>query len=231
MAKTNKNKKQNTTKSSKNKPSSFIYWIIGIVVACIAGLVILANLPEEGFDFDYDNQPVMGEESASVSIVEFGDYRCPVCKNFNESFFPVLKENLIDTGKAKFYYMNYPFIHADSTTAALFGETVYNELGDDTFWKFHDSIYANQPDNETVETYTEDFLTERLKDAGASDEDVTKVTEAFQNETYKSSLQDDMDDVKSLNITGTPSIYVNGVKFEGNSYEELLDMVNEAADE
>jgi len=229
VAKT-KNKKQKKAQSTGNKPSKFIYWIIGIVVVCIAGLVILANLPEKGFDFDYENQPVLGEESASVSIVEFGDYRCPVCKNFNESFFPVVKENLIDTGKAKFYYMNYPFIHADSTTSALFAETVYSELGNDIFWKFHDSIFANQPDNETEETYTEEFLKERLKDAGATDEDITKVTEAFQKQTAKDSLQKDLDYVNQLNITGTPTIYVNGVKFEGSSYNELLDMVNEAAE-
>lgn len=229
MAKT-KNLKQKKAQSTGNKPSKFIYWIIGIVVVCIAGLVILANLPEKGFDFDYENQPVLGEESASVSIVEFGDYRCPVCKNFNESFFPVVKENLIDTGKAKFYYMNYPFIHADSTTSALFAETVYSELGNDIFWKFHDSIFANQPDNETEETYTEEFLKERLKDAGATDEDITKVTEAFQKQTAKDSLQKDLDYVNQLNITGTPTIYVNGVKFEGSSYNELLDMVNEAAE-
>ncbi|MEY8747531.1 DsbA family protein, partial [Bacillales bacterium AN1005] len=137
---------------------------------------------------------------------------------------------LIDTGKAKFYYMNYPFIHADSTTSALFAETVYSELGNDIFWKFHDSIFANQPDNETEETYTEEFLKERLKDAGATDEDITKVTEAFQKQTAKDSLQKDLDYVNQLNITGTPTIYVNGVKFEGSSYNELLDMVNEAAE-
>ncbi|MEY8741995.1 DsbA family protein [Bacillales bacterium AN1005] len=91
-------------------------------------------------------------------------------------------------------------------------------------------MFANQPDNETEETYKEEFLKERLKDAGATDEDITKVTEAFQKQTAKDSLQKDLDYVNQLNITGTPTIYVNGVKFEGSSYNELLDMVNEAAE-
>lgn len=221
-----KNKKSST--SQNNKPSKFLFWIIGIIAFCIIGLIVLANLPEKGAEFNYENQPALGEESATVSIVEFGDYRCPVCKNFNDSFVPLIQQDFIDTGKAKLYYMNYPFIHADSTTSALFAETVYQELGNETFWKFHDLIFDNQPDNEVDETYTESFLSDLLKEAGATDEDVEKVVTAYQSQTSQDALETDLDYVQSLNITATPTIFVNGVKFEGSTYEEFSEMVNEA---
>ncbi len=37
--------------------------------------------------------------------------------------------------------MNYAFINNDSSRAAEFAETVYKELGNDTFWKFHELLY------------------------------------------------------------------------------------------
>lgn len=218
--------------SAKKQPSKFLYWMIGLVAVCIIGLVVLANLPKDGFDFDYTDQPFLGEKSADVNIVEFGDYKCPVCKNFNQSFFPLIEKDLINTGKAKFYYMNYPFIHpVDSTRAAVFAEAVYAELGNDTFWKFHELLYEKQPDDtskENVELNTEEFLKETLKEV-TSDENVEKVAKAYSSETYQKRVDKDLSYVDTLNITGTPTIYVNGVKFEGNSYEEFQEMVDKAA--
>lgn len=218
--------------SAKKHPSKFLYWMIGLVAVCIIGLVVLANLPKDGFDFDYTDQPFLGEKSADVNIVEFGDYKCPVCKNFNQSFFPLIEKDLINTGKAKFYYMNYPFIHpVDSTRAAVFAEAVYAELGNDTFWKFHELLYEKQPDDtskENVELNTEEFLKETLKEV-TSDENVEKVAKAYGSETYQKRVDKDLSYVDTLNITGTPTIYVNGVKFEGNSYEEFQEMVDKAA--
>jgi len=220
-------------KSAANKrPSKFLYWMIVLIVVCIAGLVILANLPKDGFDFDYADQPFLGEKSADVSIVEFGDYKCPVCKSFTQSFFPLIEKDFINTGKAKFYFMNYPFIHpADSTRAAVFAEAVYTELGNDIFWKFHEKLYDKQPDDtskENVELNTEEFLTDTLKEV-TSEENAAKIASVYKENKYQKQVDKDLSYVEELNITGTPTIYVNGVKFEGNTYEEFQEMVNKAA--
>ncbi|WP_445506544.1 DsbA family protein [Niallia sp. 03190] len=219
------------SKKNKNKPSKFLYWIIGISIFCIICLVILSNLPKDAAAIDYTDQPFLGEDSAAVSIIEFGDYKCPVCKNFNASFFPKIKKDFIDTGKAKFYFMNYPFIHTDSTRSALFAETIYHELGKDAFWKFHELLFEKQPDDvkyESIDLYTETFLKETLNDM-ASDEEMEKVVQAFEENKYKDSLEKDLSYVDSLSITGTPTIFINGIKFEGNTYEEFKEIVNRAA--
>ncbi|GKU82657.1 thioredoxin domain-containing protein [Niallia sp. NCCP-28] len=218
--------------AAKKQSSKFLYWMIGLVAVCIIGLVILANQPKDGFDFDYKDQPFLGEEAADVSIVEFGDYKCPVCKSFNQSFFPLIEKDFINTGKAKFYYMNYPFIHpVDSTRAAVFAEAVYAELGNDTFWKFHKLLYEKQPDDtskENVELNTEEFLTDTLKEV-TSKENAEKVASVYKEDDYQTRIDKDLSYVETLNITGTPTIYVNGVKFEGKTYEEFQEMVNKAA--
>ena len=94
---------------------------------------MLTNVNEKSVVIDYEGQPFLGEASAPVEIVEFGDYKCPSCKDFNDRLFPVIYQELVETGKAKFYFMNYSFIAPDSTTAAQFAETVYKELGNESF--------------------------------------------------------------------------------------------------
>ena len=83
---------------------------------------------------EYEGQPFLGEESAPVAIVEFGDYKCPACKAFDESLFPLIEQEFVETGQAKFYFMNYSFINNDSHRSAQFAETVYQELGNEKFW-------------------------------------------------------------------------------------------------
>ncbi|WP_445487384.1 DsbA family protein [Niallia sp. 03133] len=220
------------SKNNKNKPSKFFYWIIGIIIVCIAFLVYLSQLPKDAAAIDYKNQPFLGKDSAPVSIVEFGDYKCPVCKDFTQSFFPLIEKDLIDTGKAKFYFMNYPFIHNDSTRSALFAETIYHELGEDTFWKFHELLYEQQPNDlkyENIDLYTDAYLKETLAKVADNDKEVEKVLQAFSENKYKDSLKQDLSYVDSLSVTGTPTIFINGVKFEGDTYDEFTEMVNKAS--
>ena len=95
----------------------------------------------------------MGNESAPVTIVEFGDYRCPVCEQFDNQVFPSVKEDFIDTGEAKFYFMNYAFLDSrlpgdTSQTAARTSECVYRQ-NETEFWDFHHAVYDNQgPEDE-----------------------------------------------------------------------------------
>lgn len=175
----------------------------------------------------------MGEKSAPVQIVEFGDYKCPVCKTFEEQFFPSIQSELIETGKAQFYFMNYSFINVDSTRSAKFAESVYQELGNDTFWKFHELLYDKQPDDlkyEKEDVFTDKFLEETLKEI-ANDKDVKKVVSSFKAEKSEDQWNKDMELADELGVSGTPSLFVNGKKFEGNTIDDLVKMVDDAAKE
>jgi protein-disulfide isomerase len=226
MSKGKKKKNQSNKQSSK-----FIFWIVGILAICLGGLLFISNTTTKVEAFDYEQQPFLGEETAPVQIVEFGDYKCPICKNFNETLFPQIEKDFIDTGKATFYFMNYSFINIDSTRSAKFAEAVYKELGNESFWKFHKLLYEKQPDDlkyERLDVFTNAFLEETLKEI-VSEEDAQKVVESFNNNKSDSAWKVDMNAANKVGITGTPTLYVNGEKFEGNSYEDLKEMVEEAA--
>jgi protein-disulfide isomerase len=219
-------------KSRKQESSStFIFWIIGLVAVLLAAMIFLSNIPKQ-VDLDYSEQPFIGKESAPVKIVEFGDYKCPYCKNFNETFFPQIQKDLVDTGKASFYFINYSFINVDSTRAAKFAEAVYQQLGNETFWKFHELLYEKFPgdmESEKQDLFTEDYLAQLLGEV-ASEEDVKKADAAFQSEEAEDAWEKDMDLAKELGVQSTPSVFINGEEFTGNSFEDFQEAVNKAAE-
>lgn len=225
---------------NKNGSSAakFIFWVIAVAAAFLLGFVFLGNHSTEQNTktsakekIDYANQPYIGKASAPISIIEFGDYKCPNCKNFNEKVIPIVKQELIDNGQAKLYFMNDSFINTDSIRAAKFAESVYAVLGSQTFWKFHDLLYQKQPvgsQYEKQDVYTEKFLTDTLKEIAAGPSDVNKVVNYFQAKKSDAAWKKDMDLADQLNVSGTPTIFVNGKLFNGTTMNDLVKMADNA---
>ncbi|MDR7079156.1 protein-disulfide isomerase [Neobacillus niacini] len=235
MAQKKKGTKKVTRPSSSS--SKFAFWIIGLIAIAIIGFIFLANNQKSDDtakeEIDYANQPFLGEESAPVSIVEFGDYKCPNCKNFADNVVPLVVKEFVDTGKAKFYYFHYPFINVDSERTAKFSEAVYHELGNDKFWEFHELIYDKQPEDtryEKVDVFTEDFLTETLEEI-ANKEEVNKVVAYFDTKAPEDAWKSDEALGGKLGVSGTPTVFVNGKRFDGQTMEDLNKLVEEAAKE
>lgn len=87
--------------------------------------------------------PVLGDQNAKITIVEFSDFECPFCKRFFDSSYQQIKKEYIDSGKAKLYFRHFPLtqIHPMATPFAIASECA-NEQGQ--FWKFHDKIFTSQ---------------------------------------------------------------------------------------
>ena len=85
--------------------------------------------------------PVEGNEGASITIIEFGDYQCVNCDKWFLNEKPTIKNDFLDTGKAKMYFLDFPFQGPDSYTAS---EATWcaNEQG--KFAEYHDVLYVNQ---------------------------------------------------------------------------------------
>ncbi len=232
-----KSKKQTTSSATSMNNTKLTFWTIGVIALCVLGFILMVmnkeDKPSKSVAIDYTNQPFLGKEDAKVSIIEFGDYKCPSCKNFTQSSYPDIKTKLIDTGKVKFYFMNDTIVNVDtdSTRSALFAEAVYQQLGNEAFWKFHENLYKNQPEDPNLEKadyFTEKLLTDILKET-ASAEEIQKVVTVFKDKKAADALKKDMDYVKQLNVTGTPTLIVNGKQFTGDSIDDLIKMAEEAA--
>lgn len=85
--------------------------------------------------------PFLGEESAKINIVEFGDYQCPFCERFFQQTEPQIMSDYVDSGKVRFYFADFQFLGEDSVTLGQ-GAWCANDQG--KYYEYHDYVYANQ---------------------------------------------------------------------------------------
>ncbi|HEY2493835.1 MAG TPA: thioredoxin domain-containing protein [Paenibacillus sp.] len=207
-----------------------IMWITGscIVVLVILLLVIKPSSNETTADFAYDQLPVIGDTNAPVKIVEFGDYKCPACQGFSQSYKPQIVKDYVDKGLVSFYYMNYLIISpdTDSNTAALAAQAVYHQSNEE-FWKYYHVLYDNQQD-EQKEWATPEYLVELAREAKL-DIDYDKLAKDIADKTYQKEVDEQMKFANSLDIRSTPTVYINGQKLaDGSSYASLTKEIDAA---
>nr|WP_255724549.1 thioredoxin domain-containing protein [Shimazuella soli] len=171
------------------------------------------------YPIDYKGQPFIGKENAPVKIMEFGDFKCPVCKQFHDTIFPRLKKDFVDTGKVSFYFTNTQVIGPDSLTAGEAGEAVFKQ-NPQAFWKYYDAIYKQQG-NENVKWATPAFLVDLIK-KNITEVDANKVSEDLTKKTFEKETLADNTKYNNTGINGVPLIMVNGKQIQnGLSYSEI----------
>ncbi|WP_342564839.1 thioredoxin domain-containing protein [Paenibacillus sp. FSL R7-0345] len=159
-------------------------------------------------DFDLENQPFLGEESAPVKVIEFLDFKCPVCKNWDKEVFPEFKKEFIDTGKVQFYFINFPFLGPDSIEAALAAETIYNQ-NSKLFWEFKEKFLENQGSEMKIWA-TEEFILNFVKEE-IDGVDFKLFKKELQKNKYLLDVKKDFKISAANGVFGTPTFLVNGI--------------------
>jgi protein-disulfide isomerase len=197
--------------SKKGKPV-VLGSIIGAAVVVIAVVVLLVarSAGRDPVTFDYANLPRLGNAAAPVKIVEFGDFKCPACKYFDARVFPVLQRTYIDPGEVRFYFMNFPFLGPDSTTAAEAGLAIFHQKPS-SFWDYYKAMYANQGDERT-QWATPVFIL-RLATRDVPGINYTLLGQEIAGNKYRKEVQDQYDYGRRLGVSGTPTLFINGHEF------------------
>lgn len=221
----------------KKSPLKIIVAITLIVVALVVLLVVLVNRDSESFGREFDEapstegQPVYGDPDAPVTIVEFGDYKCPGCKVWDESIFPQLEQEYIDEGKVNIAFVNVLFHGEESRLASLAAETVYAQ-NPEAYWDFHHALFADQPENQQAVWMTTDKIEELA--GGIEEIDTEALMEDIENNTLMDELLKDDDLRKAFEVESTPTIMVNNVMINDDDtfdYEVIKQAVDEALGE
>lgn len=160
-------------------------------------------------DLDLGHFPVKGSDSAKVAIVEFGDMRCPFCKQFFDVTEPQILSQYVNTGKVKFAFRNYQFLGPASTLAGNAIECA-NEQG--KFWEYYDYLYKNQPDERDTSMYTSDKLTSVASNLGLAG---TQFKTCLDQAKYSKNLTADMNAGQQVGITATPSFIIGKLDSSG----------------
>lgn len=211
-------RKSEAIKLKQKEKKRRIIWFgtLGVVlVLIIVGFIIQPTSTSKEASFDYANLPVLGNPDAPVKIVEFGDFKCPICKTFNQTIKKQLQSDYIDQGKVAFYFMNFSFLGPDSYTAALAVQSVYHQ-DKNIFWTYLDALYENQGDEKT-EWATADFLVNLAKQENLPiDYDLLK--KDIEDKTYKSEVDEHNAKADELKLGGTPTMFINGVEYVNQNY-------------
>ena len=96
-------------------------------------LLIRENLIKNG-------SPMIGNPSAPITILEWGDYQCTYCYRFHTSSFNVILDEYINSGRANFIFKDFPLNGPDSVLAA---EAAYCAEDQGKYWQYHDELYTN----------------------------------------------------------------------------------------
>lgn len=155
--------------------------------------------------------------SATVTLVEFGDYVCPACGDVA----PYVKQVLSDfPGKVNYVFRNYPLSYHTNAPLASYAAEAAGLQG--KYFEMHDLLYSTQDAWSNLPDPTSVFIG-YAKDLGLNTD---KFTSDMNSRNVKDLVQRDMNDGKTVALTETPTFYINGtkVKLSGDP-NQLRDLI------
>ncbi|MFB6116143.1 MAG: DsbA family protein [Candidatus Nanosalina sp.] len=228
MKKAKRKKEEKNKQRKKKRKKQVIYGFAGVLALGVAAMIVPQLIPQGGspapnrYNLSIEGQPVLGNESASVTVIEFGDYRCPYCRQFEMTTFPKIKENYIETGKIKFSFINLALLGQGSQQAAIAAECVYRQ-NESQFWDYHKGIYENQgPESENW--VTQDLLMQIARDT-TEGLDYNQLESCIANKKTFKQVREERAIANKNGVSSTPTIFVNGQKIVGNSYSRVKQAI------
>lgn len=156
-------------------------------------------------DVALDDDPVLGDKNAPVTLIEFSDYECPFCKRHFDETYPSIKSKYIDTGKVKMIFRDLPLSFHDpmATKEAVAANCARVQGGDGAYYKFHDEIFKRTTSNGN----------------GLNDEAIQKIAADLQLNTslftaclsdaaQKKEVTDDLAYASTVGADATPTFFV-----------------------
>ncbi len=158
----------------------------------------------------------IGTEEANIEIIEFASLTCGHCAKFHNEVFPKIKKEFIDTGKVSFIYQDFPL-----DKFALKASVIARCSGEKKFFSFLKVLYSKQKDW----TRTEDPFRSLLKIAKLGGLKNEEIKVCVGNKSIEDGiLKQRLNASKKFDIKATPTLYINGEKYDGDLTFEALKL-------
>jgi protein-disulfide isomerase len=160
---------------------------------------------------------VQGPDTAPVTLVKYADYECP----YSHRAYHVIKRLQRELGdQLRFVYRNFPLreIHPHAQHSAEAAEAAATQC---KFWEMHDYLFEHQTalDDEHLRQYAAALGL----DIDIFDRDLAQHRDARR-------IEDDLLGGVQSGVRGTPTLFINGVRFEGSpELDSILGAIREAA--
>jgi protein-disulfide isomerase len=154
-----------------------------------------------------------GPEDAKLTLVEYGDYQCPYCGQA----YPIverLRAQFADS--MRFVFRNLPLadVHPHAEAAAETAEAVGLQ---GKFWEIHDTLFENQRD------LSDKSLRRYVEAVGA---DADEAAEVIAGGGPRERVEADFEGAIRSGANGTPTFFVNGVRYDGSwQYEPFAEFL------
>lgn len=188
----------------------------------VAPIVVDPNLPpvtSQGY--------VIGSPSAPLEVIEFGDFECPGCSRFAEVTEPDVRAQLVNTGKIRFRFIDFPLSGHRNTLNASVAAACADEQG--KFWELHDMLYAKQDEwNGEATTNPDKVIKEFAHTIPALD--ASKFDQCVDTRSTLGKVQAHLKLALDRNLPGTPSFIIGGKQYgnEISAIDPFKAAVNEA---
>lgn len=152
---------------------------------------------------------ILGSADAPVEIIEYADYECPACQQFEVVQFPAVRRQLIDAGKVRWVYRDFPLAIHRSARLAAHAAACADDQG--KFWEMHDRIYQGHGDwapRGNAAPLFADYAREIGLDTGEYDE-------CMDSARFAGRIQASVEEGVALGVGSTPSFVIGGRIYPG----------------
>jgi protein-disulfide isomerase len=186
-----------------------------IVIAIIAGVAAsLSASPSETVNLDMGRthgtistamgSPILGDPSAPITIVEFGDYQCHQCYNWFHNTKPAIFQEYIETGKVNLVFVDLAFLGRDSPKAA---QATYCAEDQEMYWEYHDVLYTSQEPKIDSGWVNNERLKAFAFNMGL---DMELFDSCLDSGKYSKRVQYNIQQARDHGVRGTPGFFIVG---------------------
>ena len=215
----------------RSGPGQGFWIVVGIVVVVGMGaLSWVATRPKSAATTTLDpSLPamkaqgyVLGSATAPVEITEFADFECPSCGQYSTLTEPDVRTRLVNTGKARVRFLDFPLSMHKNTWAASLAASCANDQG--KFWEMHDQIFATQDRwNGEAMSNPRKVLEPLAKGLGL---DMAKYGACMDAETHRAQIQANEQEGERRGVNSTPSFVIGGKLYSGAlPFDEINTLV------
>lgn len=156
-----------------------------------------------------ENVPSKGNPDAQVTLVEYSDFQCGYCARAANEVADLLKDY---QGKVRLFYKQFPLsFHKWAEEASTASLCVYDQANE-KFWEIHDAIFEKQGEIKVADA--RETFAEMARKLGV---DMKKYDQCVNSEETKRRVASDMNEGRSIGISGTPTFVVDGFVISGGA--------------
>lgn len=216
-------------RSKKNNSNTTIIIIIAAFAVVVVGMIAITQLNSaakiivpEPVTRPQENGMSIGDPNAPVKVIEFADFKCPVCVQYALQLEPSIIQNYVETGKVYYTVSPFSFIAQESFQTA---EAAYCANDQGKFWTYRDYLLANYT-AESANDYPDDRLIAFAKKLGL---EMNTFETCFTDNQHEQTVLDANTFAKEQGISGTPSFQVNGTLVYADTLVETIEAALAAA--